>query len=94
MIKSISYSFNKTIIATLVFLILIIFHRDANANVFSVIVKQLDNILNAGNIGRISAHSYKFYDRHKKNECKKNQLCNKKFRKKIKPIPYDKLEIK
>jgi len=94
MIKLISCSFNKTIVVALVFLSLIIFHRDAKANVFSVIVKQLDNILNAVNIGRISAHSYKFYDRHNKNECQNNQLCNKKFRKEIKPIPFKKLEIK
>ena len=91
MIKSISYSFNKTIVAALVFLSLIIFHKEANANVFSVIVKQLDNIINAGNIGRISAHSYKIYDRHKKNECQNNQFCNKKFRKEIKPIPFEKI---
>ena len=72
MIKSVSYSFNKTIIVALVFLSLIIFHRDANANPLSVIVKQLDNILNAGKIGRIGVHSYKFYDQNQY-ECKKNK---------------------
>ena len=81
MIKSISYSFNKTIVAALVFFSLIIFHKEANANAFSIIIKQLDNIVDAGKIGRISTHSYKFYDRHKNNECHENQLCNKKFRK-------------
>ena len=91
MIKSITYSFNKTIVAALVFLSLIIFHRDANANAFSIMIKQLYNIVDAVNIGRISTHSYKFYDRHKKNECKKNQLCNKKFRKEIKSISFEKI---
>ena len=90
MIKSVSYLFNKTIIVALVFLSLIIIHRDANANPLSVIVKQLDNILNAGKIGRIGVHSYKFYDQNQY-ECKKNKLCNKKFKKEIKPIPFEKI---
>ncbi len=93
MIKSISYSFNQTIIAALVFLSLIIAHRDANANVFSVIIKQLDNIINAGNIGRISAHSYKIYERNKNNKCKEHPWC-KKFNKEIKLKNYKKLELK
>ncbi len=87
------FSLRKMQCFALVFVLTLNMSNYANANVFSVIVKQLDNIINAGNIGRISAHSYKIYERNKISECKEHPWCNK-FNKEIKLKNYQKLELK
>ena len=87
------FSLRKMQCFALVFVLTLTMPNYANANVFSVIVKQLDNIINAGNIGRISAHSYKIYERNKSNECKEHPWCNK-FNQEIKLKNYQKLELK
>ena len=87
------FSLRKMQCFALVFVLTLNMPNYANANVLSVIVKQLDNIINAGNIGRISAHSYKIYERNKSIECKEHPWCNK-FNKEIKLKNYQKLELK
>jgi len=76
------------ILLALVFLCTSTVSKEANANIFSVIAKQLDNYLSITNKIRIGDHSYRVYDRYQKN-CNENSLCNNKNRKYLKKFSKD-----
>ena len=71
------------ILLALVFLCTSTVSKEANANIFTIIAKQLDNYFSITNKMRIGHHGYRAYDRYQKN-CNENSFCNNKNRKYLK----------
>ena len=67
------------VLLALVFLCTSSVSKEANANIFTIIAKQLDNYLSITNKIRIGHHSYRAYDRYQ-NNCSEYSLCNNKNR--------------
>ena len=89
MIKNKIESSFKVIIFILVFIPTSFISNYANANIFSIIVKNLDNIISTSNTIRIGERGYRIFDKLK-DKCSENPYPNCSNQKKINKFPFDK----